>query len=242
MPDEVIVIEPKTESLQIKARLTGSLDEMYKRLSTLQLFIVEKPQNTLRILRIESRDMQRRPFLFFIIELSSDKLSINYTIAPDSSPKLRRLYVLKMLISVLSLVTDAYTVDTTELFQLLDSAIDDTLNSITQGYSTLFNNYDSLSNEYRELKRLNIELEASNKSLAVEALQLTDENKSMTERLKNLEAYSDNSLMVMVQEWLDSHDDAIDVNDFAKSYKMSPTRVEQILNKMVTLGYIELKG
>ncbi|HIH50193.1 MAG: hypothetical protein ABSE71_04240 [Candidatus Micrarchaeaceae archaeon] len=242
MPEEAIAIEPKTDSLEIKAKLTGSFEEMYKRLYGLQLFIVEKPQNSLKILEIESRDMQKRPFLFFIIELEQERATVNYTIAPDSSPKLRRLFVLKTLTSVLSLVADVYTVDNTALFQSLDSAIDDVLNSITQGYSTLFNNYDSLSNEYRELKRLNIELAASNKSLAVEALQLSDQNKSMAERLKVLETYSDSSLMVMIQEWLDSHDDAIDVNEFAKSYKMNPTRVEQILNKMVTLGYIELKG
>ncbi len=242
MPEEAIAIEPKTDSLEIKAKLAGSFEEMYKRLYGLQLFIVEKPQNSLKILEIESRDIQKRPFLFFIIELEQERATVNYTIAPDSSPKLRRLFVLKTLTSILSLVADVYTVDNTALFQSLDSAIDDVLNSITQGYSTLFNNYDSLSNEYRELKRLNIELAASNKSLAVEALQFSDQNKGMAERLKVLETYSDSSLMVMIQEWLDSHDDAIDVNEFAKSYKMNPTRVEQILNKMVTLGYIELKG
>ncbi len=242
MPEEAIAIEPKTDMLEINARLGGSLEEIYKRISGLQLFIVERPRDSIKILRIESRDIQKRPFLFFIIELGKEKVTINYTIGPDSSPKLRRLYVLKMLLSVLSLLTDLYAVDNTAIFQLLDSSIDEVLNSITQGYSTLFNNYDSLSNEYRELKRLNIELAASNKSLAVEALQLTDENKSQAERLKVLETYSDSALMVMVQEWLDAHDDSIDVNEFAKNYKMNPTRVEQILNKMVTLGYIELKG
>ncbi len=242
MPDEVLAIEPKTESLEVKARLTGSLDEIYKRLSSLQLFIVEKPQKSIRILRIESRDMQKRPFLFFIIELSADNATINYAIAPDSSPKIRRLYVLKTMISIISLISDIYSIDDSEIFQYLDSAIDDVLNSITQGYSTLFNNYDSLFNEYRELKRLNIELEASNKNLSVQTLQLSDENKSMAERLKALESYSDSSLMVMVEEWLESHDGSIDINEFAKNYKMNPTRVEQILNKMVTMGYIDLKG
>jgi hypothetical protein len=48
--------------------------------------------------------------------------------------------------------------------------------------------------------------------------------------------------MVMVQDWLESHDDTIDINEFAKSYKIITTRVEQILDKMVSLGYIELKG
>jgi DNA-binding IclR family transcriptional regulator len=46
----------------------------------------------------------------------------------------------------------------------------------------------------------------------------------------------------MVQDWLEAHDATIDINAFAKNFKMSTTRVEQILNSMVSLGYIELKG
>ena len=113
---------------------------------------------------------------------------------------------------------------------------------MSQSYSTLFNNYDSLFNEYRELKRLNIELTASNKNLSVQASQVSEENTKLKQRLGELESYSDESLMVMVQEWLESHDSTIDVNEFGSTYKIIPPRVEQILNKMVSLGYIELKG
>lgn len=242
MPEEVVAIEPKTDGLEMKARLLGSFEDIYKRLSTLQLFSIGKSQNGLRLLRVESRDIQKRPFLFLIIDMRPDKVSVDYTIALDSSPKLRRLFVLKTLLSVLSLASDLYSVDNTELFQHLDSSIDDVLNSITQSYSSLFNNYDSLFNEYREIKRLNIELEASNKNLTVQAMQLNDENKTVKEQIKNLEAYSDSALMVMVQDWLEAHDSTIDINEFAKNYKMSQTRVEQVLNRMVSLGYIELKG
>ena len=143
---------------------------------------------------------------------------------------------------MLSLISDIYVAEDTELFQYLDSSIDDVLGSISQSYSSLFNNYDSLFNEYREIKRLNIELEASNKNLTVQALQLSDENKRYVEHIKSLESYSDDALMVMVEDWLEAHDATIDINEFAKTYKMTPTRVEQILNKMVTLGYIELRG
>lgn len=242
LPEEVVAIEPKTDSLEMKARLAGSFDDIYKRLSSLQLFSISKSQTGLKLLRVESRDIQKMPFLFIIIEMRTDKVIVDYTIALDSSPKLRRLVVLKILLSVLSLAADLYIVDDTELFQYLDSGIDDVLNSITQSYSSLFNNYDSLFNDYREIKRLNIELVASNKNLTVQALQLSDENKELKEELKTLQAYSDSALMIMVQDWLDSHDATIDINDFAKTYKMIPTRVEQILNKMVSLGYIELKG
>lgn len=242
MVEEVVVVEPKTDSLEVKARLLGSFDEISKRFASLQLFSLSKGQSSIKLLRVESRDIQKRPFLFMIIELGQSRVDVSYTIGLDSSPKLRRLFVLKTLLSVLSLVSDLYEVDGTELFQYLDSAIDDVLNSITQSYSSLFNNYDSLFNEYREIKRLNIELTASNKNLTVQATQLDDENKELKQRLQVLETYSDSALMVMVQDWLDSHDATIDVNDFSKNYKMNPTRVEQILNRMVSLGYIEIKG
>jgi hypothetical protein len=242
MPDQAVALEPKTDSLEVKAKLLGSFADISKRLSNLQLFTIENMQNGIRLLRVESRDMQKRPFVFFIMELTPDKIKLDYTIAPDSSPKLRHLFVLKNLIGVLSLISDLYQADSTDIFQHLDSSVDDVLNSITPSYSSLFNSYDSLFNEYRELKRLNIELEASNKNLAVQALQLSDENKKFAEQLKALESYPDNTLMIMIQEWLESHDDTIDIIEFAKNYKMSPNRVEQMLNKMVVLGYIELKG
>lgn len=237
-----MAIEPKTDGLEIKAKLLGSFDDIYKRFSTLQLFTLSKYSGGVRLLRVESRDIQKKPFLFIIIDLKTDKLTVDYTIALDASPKLRRLTVLKSVLSVLSLVADIYLADNTELFQYLDSSIDDVLGSITQSYSSLFNNYDSLFNEYREIKRLNIELEASNKNLTVQALQLSDESKRLTDKVKLLESYSDDALMVMVEDWLEAHDATIDINEFAKTYKMTPTRVEQILNRMVTLGYIELRG
>ncbi|MDE1871085.1 MAG: hypothetical protein KGI06_02485 [Candidatus Micrarchaeota archaeon] len=243
MPDEeAAFIEPKTDGFEISAKLSGSFDEMYRRLGKLQLFSISKSTTGLRMLRVESRDIQKRPFLFMIFDMRSDKLAVYYTIALDASPKIRKLFVLKTLLGVLSLVSDLYKAEDTELFQYMDSSIDDVLNSITQSYSKLFNNYDSLFNEYREVKRLNIELEASNKNLTVQALQFNDENGHLKAELAALEAYSDSSLMVMVQDWLDAHDSAIDIAEFAKNYKVTPTRVEQILNRMVSLGYIELKG
>lgn len=242
MPEEVVVIEPKTDGLEIKAKLVGNFDEIYKRLSSLQLFSINREASSVKLVRVESRDIQKRPFLFLIIDLRPDKVTVDYTIALDSSPKLRKLFVLKTVLSVLSLITYLYSADDTEFFQYLDSAIDDVLSSIAQSYSSLFNNYDSLFNEYREIKRLNIELESSNKNLTVQATQLSEENKILKGKLEVLEAYSDNALMVMIQDWLESHDDTIDINEFAKNFKMSPTRVEQIMNKMVSLGNIELKG
>jgi len=48
--------------------------------------------------------------------------------------------------------------------------------------------------------------------------------------------------MVMLEDWIDAHNSTIDIIEFSKSYKIPAPRIEQMLNKMVTAGYIELKG
>jgi len=242
LPDETGFIEPKISEIKLGGTLLGSFDVISNRLSSTQLFSIKTSPNSISLIRVESRDMQKRPFLFFVINLNKDSIVVQYSIPMDSSEKLRKLYVLKNLFSVLSLIADLYTPNPTELFQYADSAIDDVLNSLSQSYSTLFNNYDSLFNEFREIKRLNIELTAANKNLVVQTTQLQNQNKELSDRLKALETYSDESLMVMIQEWIEAHNSTIDINEFAETYKITPPRVEQILNKMVSLGYVEIKG
>lgn len=242
MPADAAPIEPNTDALELKAKLIGSNADIMTRLSSLELFSIKETENGVTLLRVESRDIQKRPFIFMLITLGRDTARVEYTIAPDTSPKLRRLSVIKTLLSTLSLISDLYSVDNRELFQHTDSAIDNLLDSLSQNYSTLFNNYDALFNEYREIKRLNIELSASNKNLAVQASQFSEENARLQTRLKELETYSDDALMAMIEEWIESHGDTIDINEFANNYKTVPARAEQILNKMVSLGYIEIKS
>ena len=147
-----------------------------------------------------------------------------------------------MLLNVLSLISDQYTVENKELFQYIDSSLDSGLGSIEQNYSALFNRYDYLFNEYRGIKKMNVELIAANRTMTFQTEQLTKEKESLQSRLQELEKYSDEAMMGMVQDWLESHDSTIDINEFATLYKVSPTRIEQILNRMVSLGYIDVKG
>ncbi|MCL4404810.1 hypothetical protein M1583_02375 [Candidatus Marsarchaeota archaeon] len=240
---ETGTIEPKIAEFSLNATLTGDFQSIAQRFSTLQMFSIKITEdNSLVLLSIESRDMQKNPFLFFIITLKPDSINVQYSIALDTSEKMRKLYVIKNLLGVLSLITDLYYADQAGLYQYIDSTIDDLLASMSQNYSALFNNYDSLFNEYRELKRLNIELTNANKNLTVQATQAVAENRELKAKLESLETYSDESLMVMLEDWIDAHNNTIDLMEFSKSYKIPLPRIEQMLNKMVTTGYIELKG
>jgi len=235
-------VTPKVEEVVFTGKLIGKLEDIIAKISQLSIYSTKIENDKLVLARVESSDIHKKPFLFYIITISENGIELVYSIAPDTSLKLRRLFVLKNLVSVLSIITDYYKVDEGKFYQYIDSAIDDVLNSLSQDYSTLFNRYDSLLNEYREIKRLNIELTASTRNLTIQTTQLNEENKRLNEQLSALQIYSDESLMAMVQDWIESHNNSIDVDEFAKTYKITSPRVEQILNKMVSLGYLEFKG
>lgn len=242
MSEEPSVIEPNVTTASFKGAPEAPLSGIAEKLSGSDLFSVSSMEDRVVVFRVESRDMQKNPFLFFIMTFTKDGLTLQYSTPKDTSEKLRRLSVLGSALSVLSMLTGTYSVDQKALLEYTDSAIDDVITSMSQNYSSLLNSYDSLLAEHRELRKLNIELNNSNRSLSAQAAKLTADNEKLSERLKALENYSDESLMVMVQEWIETHNNTMDIGEFSKAYKIIQPRVEQILNKMVSLGYIELKG
>lgn len=240
MPDEEIV--PKVESINFPGKLIGSLAVAKERLGAIPFFTVNLSGDELSVAKVESRNIKKKPFLFHMVTIKGDNISVVYSIAPDTSEKMRRLYVIKNLASILSMVHDLYQIDDVKFMQYVDSSIDDVLNSLSQSYSTLFNKYDALLAEYREIRRLNLELGSANRNMTIQTTQLEEENKQIKSQLKTLQTYSDDALMAMVQDWIETHNSSIDINEFASNYKLSAPRIEQILDKMVSLGYIELKS
>jgi hypothetical protein len=235
-------VEPIVEGIKLKGSLTGAFEEAARRLASIQMYSIKATPTELTLVRVESRNIQKKPFLFMIFRLTGSFAEINYSIGADTSAKTRRLSVLKNFVAVLSLISDLYHVDDSELYQHMDSVIDDVLNSLQASYAQLMSSYESLYNRYIQIKKLNINLSNSNKNLSTQATMLSSENIDIKSRLTVLESYSDESLMAFVEEWLDTHDGTIDVNEFAESHRITSSRTEQILNKMVSLGYIELRG
>lgn len=230
------------EKLVFSARLSGSLEGMSQKLSSLPFYASEVDGQTLRIARVESRNIKKMPYLFYIIEISPDSLTVTYSIPAESSETMRRAEMLKNVSSVVSLVSDQYTVEQGALCQYMNSTIESILSGISQPYSTLFNQYNSTLGEYKTVKKLNEELSASNRNLTVQASQLNEENKKLGEELMKLQKYSDESLMVMIQDWVEVHNNTIDIEEFGKTYSISPPRVEEILDRMVSMGYLELRS
>lgn len=240
--EEPTEIEPKVEQIEFPGRLLTSLEDVKSKLVGVPFYSFQLSADKLEIVRVESRNVRKKPFLFYMIEISKDKLSVTYSLIPGSSDRLRRATVIQNLTSALAMIRDSFEVDESKFYQYIDSVMDNLLTGLSQSYSTLFNKYDSLLNEYIETKRLLGELSNSNRNLTIQTSQLSEENKNINEQLKSLQTYSDEALMAMVEDWIEVHNSAIDIGDFSKTYKVPEPRIEQILDKMASLGFIELKS
>ncbi len=239
---EEVELEPKVEEADFLGTLKTSFESIKNKIAQIPFYTVNQTEDELDIINVESRNVRKEPFLFYIVKLKRDSLSVVYSIIPNTSERLRRGTVVKNLANLLATLSEDFQIDYPKFLQYVDSALTDLLNGLNESYSTLFNKYDALFAEYSELRKLVTELTISNKNLTIQASQLNEENKRLQEQLNALQTYSDDALMAMIQDWLDVHDSTIDIEEFSKTYKVPEPRVEQILDKMVSLGYLELKG
>lgn len=240
-PQAQNISQPKVEEFTLEGKLLGTIADVKASLGEMPFYMIKATNDELDLVKVESRSINRRPYLFHIIKISADKIEVTYSLIPDSSVNLRRADVLKNVAGVLSMISPKYSIDQIKFIQYVDSVLDSLISGLSQSYTALYNRYDSLLNEYRELKRLELELSASNRNLTIQSAQLTEQNKVLNDQVSSLQKYSDDSLMALVEEWIMVHNSSVDIVEFAKNYSVSPTRVEQILDKMVSLGYLELK-
>ncbi|MGB9703616.1 MAG: hypothetical protein ACP5HJ_01510 [Candidatus Micrarchaeia archaeon] len=231
--------KPVVYSFSIPAQIISSLNDIALKLKTLNFLSVTQKENTLIVYNVETRDIKKEPYLFYILEFKKEGIEVSYSVIPDISPKQRKVVVLKALLDILVLLKEDLKVDTSLFFSILSSSIQEFLASIPQNYETLFGKYDSLLESYKELQRNFVSLQNSNKMLSLKVTELIEKNAELEARIRKLETLSDEVLMLKVQDWLLTHNGTINIGEFSALYKVPEARVEEILNKMISLGYIQ---
>jgi hypothetical protein len=231
--------KPVVYSFFIPAKIVSSLNDISLKLKTLNFLGTSQKEDSLVVYNIETKDIKKEPYLFYIFEFKKEGIEINYSVIPDISPKQRRLVVAKVLLDILVILKEDVEVDSAKLYSFISSSIQDFLSSIPQNYETLFGKYDSLLESYKELQRNLLSFQNSNKMLSLKITELLEKNAELEARIRKLETLSDEVLMLKIQDWLQTHNGTIDIGEFSAVYKVPETRVEEILNKMISLGYIQ---
>jgi len=233
---------PTVSGFRIKAQRTKPIDMLTAHFTELSFIEMTIEKDTLCALNVESRDLKKDPALFSIIYFRPENIEVVYTCLAAMSPKKRRIDVLRHFLNMLTISEDCYKVEMRQVYQLLEAAISYMTEYVTADYDRLFSLYDNLKTEAANLQKKVGDLSNSNATLSKENYELKSKNDELTIKLKSLETLSDPVLSLKIQEWLSEHKGEINIADFSKVYNVPETRVEQMLNKLVTEGYLETKG
>ena len=233
---------PSVSGFRVQAKRVKTVQDLTAHFSELAFLEMSNDKDALVALNGESRDIQKNPYLFSIIYFRPGSIEVMYTCLPTMSPKKRRIDVLRHFLNLLTIAEDCYSIDMKQIYQLLESAVTDMNEYVTADYDKLFSLYDNLKTEYTALQKKVKEMTDATSSLSKENYELKSKNDELSLKLKGLETFSDSVLALKIQEWLGEHKGEINIADFSKVYNVPESRVEQMLNKLVTEGYIETKG
>ncbi|VVC04077.1 Uncharacterised protein [Candidatus Burarchaeum australiense] len=233
--------EPTVDGFSISAKRLRGVGEIVSLLSPLQFLEIAQSGDSLALIYVESRDIGKNPYLFSIIYLKPDGIEINYTISPGTSPSKRRVAILRYFINLLSLMEGAYNINYVEVLQIVESSLKDLTEYVSASYDDLYAMYDSLKTEHAQARKKTASLQSSNDLFSIENMELKSKNDALVLRVRELETYSDDVLMLKIQDWLGEHNNEINLSEFSKVHKVSEQRVESVLNRMVQEGLLRAR-
>ncbi|MEM3030321.1 MAG: hypothetical protein QXH27_01170 [Candidatus Micrarchaeia archaeon] len=234
-------LEPRVDGFRFAAKRKKGVEEVTKALSPLSFLEVAPEGDVVALINVESRDISKNPYSFTLTYLKPESIELMYTIPPGTSPRKRRVDVFRFLLNLLTLLDECYEVDRKEFYQLIDAAFKGVGEYVSSSYDEIFAKYDACRSENEILRKRVESLQSTNDRLGKDNMELKEKNDALALRLRELESYSDDVLMLKIQEWLLEHKNEINIGEFSKVHKVREQRVEQVLNRMVTEGLLAVR-
>ena len=232
--------EPKVDGFKIKGKAKGSMKDIAGLLRTISFLEVAQEKSAVNVVYVESRDINKNPYLFSIVKIRGDEVEVLYSIPPEISPRKRRIDVLRYLLNILSVIDKEYGIENKVLYQLLEDSVKELTDSVTMDYSKLYTAYDSLKKEVVDLRKKSERLTDQVEALTNQNYEIKSENDELKVKLTGLEKLSDDTMKTKLQEWIIEHNGSINISEFSKLYHVNETRVEQMLSRLVNEGYLEV--
>ncbi len=231
---------PQVDGFKIKGKLKGTIKDMTAALRSISFLEVAPEKDSLNVIYVESRDINRNPHLFSLVKFQKAEVEVVYSIPSGIAPKKRRVDVVLYLLNILSLVGKNFEIDNKALYQLVENAVKELASSVTMDYTSLYTSFDSLKKEVDDYRKKVERLTEQTEALTTQNYDLKTKNDELVLRVSELEALSDDALKTKLQEWVLEHNGSINISDFAKLFKVSDARVEEMLNKLMNEGYLEI--
>ncbi len=231
---------PLINAISVKTRLKTSFKSVAEKLKkSLAGWLITATQENAVAFWIESRDLQRRPYKCMAIKFYAHQIDMIYTIPPEESPNIRRWFVVRILINVLSLLEEDYELHPSLALQLLDGALSEIEILLKKDPGEMYVTLTRLRAEVTELRRRLKYLENEKKQLVKTHYTLSMKYEKLYRKYRELTKLKGEALKAKIQDWLLAHNGEINVIQFSKLYKVPVFLVEEALDEMVKEGYLQ---
>src|SRR3989338_688856 len=229
---------PRVDGFKVKGSVRTSLKEIADSLRSLSFLQVAQERDAVNEVYVESRDIRKAPYLFSIIKIQSDEMEVVYSIPKEIAPKKRKMDIVRYVLNILSLIEQSYKIDNKVLYQLIENALKEITETMSLEYSRLYTEFDGIKKDMDDLKRKVSRLTEENQVLLTKNYEIKGKSDELLLRLKTLENISDEALKVKLQTWISEHNGEINMAEFSKIHNVVETKVEEILNRLVSEGYL----
>lgn len=225
--------------LEIPLKRLSSSESVKKALSTLS-FITDLNDHSDAVVAsvVETRDIHKNPYLYYEFTFKPSGLALKYSITPEVNARQRRVDICRNLLGMLALTGESYGVKLGPLYTLLQNSLEDSSANANQTYQQLLNRHEALMKENKSMVERHKKLKEVNDELNNSFLELEKRSQMIGDRLKQLEGMTDIELKEELQRWIFEHDGSIRYSDFAKTFNIPQSRVEDGINMLLKEGYI----
>ncbi len=230
---------PHVDGFKIAGSVKGTLKRVAELVSEISFLEVALEKEAVNLAYVESRDINKQPYLFSIMKFKDDGVDVLYSVPAEIAPRKRRMDVIRYLLNILTLIEKEYVVENKVIYQLIESSLKELTESTNIEYSKLYTAYDNLKKDNEQLQRRIDRLEEQVSNLNTKNYDLQGKNDEFTLRLKQLESMPAGILKAKIQEWITEHNGEISVFEFSKVYRVNEALVEEALNQLVNEGYLE---
>ncbi len=231
--------EPIVEGFEIPSNRLSQLKKIHEMLSQISYLQPTIDKNTIAILNVESRSLDKKPYLFSIIYLEPKLIKVLYTVTPGMSPRKRRIDILKYFFTILSMISKEYEIEVADIYQLFEDSIDKISEYVTLDHEEMYAQFDSMKSENERLKYEIANLKETNREVSKENYELKTKIDDLKLKLKKVSQLSDESLKVRIMEWIKEHNGEINIPEFSRMYGIPDPKTEQLLNELIKKGHIE---
>jgi len=230
--------EPFVRILEFRAQREGDFEEIASLFSpsTMEISFNE---DEIYLLNVRSRDINKNPYVFTRITLREKTIELAFSIVPEIPEEKREAEAAIELLNVLAILENRFRINEKDFFSFASTLLEKTQTLTSEKYDEVYAKYEAVLEEYAKQQKKIEETNTKIEEVSKANMMLKEKNDELVLRLRELEKYSDETLMLKIQEWLREHGNEINIGHFSKVNEVSETRVEEMLDKMIKEGYLE---